>query len=96
MKLREVYERIDALYPKKLSDDYVAQYGGRDNSGILIDPGKEISGAVFSLDFSMGAIGFAKAFLPLYGLGLGWVCPAAAGLALAMALRWMRSKKAAP
>lgn len=60
MKLREVYERIDALYPKKLSDDYVAQYGGRDNSGILIDPGKEISGAVFSLDFSMGAIGFAK------------------------------------
>lgn len=60
MKLREVYERIDALYPKKLSDDYVAQYGGRDNSGILIDPGKEISGAVFSLDFSMGAIAFAK------------------------------------
>lgn len=39
---------------------------------------------------------FAKAFLSLYGLGIGWVCPAAAGLALAMALRWMRSKKAAP
>ena len=60
MKLREVYERIDALYPKKLSDDYVARYGGHDNSGILVDPGKEITGAVFSLDFSMGAIAHAK------------------------------------
>lgn len=60
MKLREVYERIDALYPKKLSDDYVARYGGHDNSGILVDPGKEIAGAVFSLDFSMGAIARAK------------------------------------
>ena len=53
------------------------------------------TGAAASLHLE-GAIGFAKAFLPLYGLGLGWVCPAAAGLALAMALRWMRSKKAAP
>lgn len=60
MKLQEVYERIDALYPKKLSDDYVARYGGRDNSGILVDPGKEIAGAVFSLDFSMDAVAFAK------------------------------------
>ena len=53
------------------------------------------TGAAASLHLE-GAIGFAKAFLPLYGLGLGWVCPAAAGLALAMALRWMRTKKAAP
>lgn len=60
MKIREIYERIDALYPKRLSDEYIAAYGGRDNSGILIDPGKEVTGAVFSLDFSMGALAFAK------------------------------------
>lgn len=56
MKLKEIYEKIDALYPKKLSDDYVASFGGHDNSGILIDAGKEIAGAVFSLDLSQGAI----------------------------------------
>ena len=38
MTLREVYERIDALYLKKISDDYVKTYGGHDNSGILLDP----------------------------------------------------------
>ena len=60
MKLREVYERIDALYPKKISDDYVAAYGGHDNSGILLDGGHEIAGALFSLDLSQGAIAAAK------------------------------------
>ena len=56
MKLREIYGKIDAAYPKSMSDGYVAAYGGHDNSGILIDAGKDISGAVFSLDFSQGAI----------------------------------------
>ena len=60
MKLREIYERIDAMYPKKISDEYIAAYGGHDNSGVLVDAGKEISGAVFSLDFSMGALAEAK------------------------------------
>lgn len=61
MTLREVYERIDALYPKKISDEYVKTYGGRDNSGILIDPGKaSVTGALFSLDLSLAAIGEAK------------------------------------
>ena len=56
MKLREIYDKIDALYPKRLSDDYVAAFGGHDNSGVLVDAGKEIGGAVFSLDLSQGAI----------------------------------------
>ena len=60
MTLREVYERIDALYPKKISDDYVKTYGGHDNSGILLDPGREILGALFSLDLSLAAIEEAK------------------------------------
>ena len=40
-------------------------------------------------------VGFAKDFLPLYGLGLGWVCPAALGLAIGLALRLVRTRKAA-
>lgn len=56
MKLKEIYDKIDRVYPKRLSDEYVSAYGGRDNSGILLDTGKDITGAVFSLDFSRGAI----------------------------------------
>lgn len=56
MQLSELYEKIDARYPKKLSDDYIAAYGGHDNSGILIDCAGPVTGAVFSLDFSMAAI----------------------------------------
>ena len=52
------------------------------------------AGAVAALHLE-GAIGFAKAYLPLYGLGLGWVCPAALGLVLGLALRLTHAKKAA-
>ena len=45
MKLCEIYDKIDAVVPKRLSDEYIAAYGGHDNSGILIDCGKEIAGA---------------------------------------------------
>lgn len=61
MKLADVYGIIDSAYPKKLSDDYIAAFGGHDNSGILIDAGEEIGGAVFSLDLSQGAIACAVA-----------------------------------
>lgn len=60
MKLADVYAVIDAAYPKKLSDDYVKACGGHDNSGMLVDVGDEIKGAVFSLDLSQGAIAAAK------------------------------------
>ncbi len=56
MKLCEIYDKIDARYPKRLSDEYVAAYGGHDNSGILVDAHRDITAALFSLDFSMGAI----------------------------------------
>ena len=61
MNIRDVYRKIDALYPKRLSDDYVAAYGGRDNSGILIDAGGPVTGALFSLDFSQKALDAAPA-----------------------------------
>ena len=60
MRLKEIYDKIDRIYPKRLSDEYVAAYGGRDNSGILLDTGCDINGAVFSLDFSQGALNAAE------------------------------------
>ena len=61
MKLVDVYAVIAAAYPKRLSDDYVKACGGHDNSGMLVDVGDEIKGAVFSLDLSQGAIAAAAA-----------------------------------
>ena len=60
MKLCEVYQTIDSIAPKALSDSYCANFGAYDNSGVLIDVGEEINGIVFSLDFSWGAIEKAK------------------------------------
>ena len=60
MKLCEVYQLIDGVAPKTLSDLYCANFGAYDNSGILIDVGEDIRGVVFSLDFSWGAIQKAK------------------------------------
>ncbi len=56
MKLREIYEIADAAAPKRLSDEFCERYGAYDNSGILVDTGEEIKGALFSLDLSKRAI----------------------------------------
>ena len=56
MKLSELYAIADGLAPKRLSDQYCEKYQGYDNSGVLVDTGKEIVGILFSLDFSLGAI----------------------------------------
>ncbi len=60
MKLYELYAKIDAAVPKRLSDEYIQTYGGHDNSGVLIDCGKEIAGVLFSLDLSLAAIAAAE------------------------------------
>ncbi len=60
MKLREIYEIVDGLAPFALSAEYMTRFGARDNSGILIDLGQEISGVLFSLDLSLAAIEEAK------------------------------------
>lgn len=59
MRLSEFYKIADELAPKALSDALCAKYGMYDNSGILVDTGREVERAVFSLDFSVGAIGRA-------------------------------------
>ncbi|MBQ8658319.1 MAG: Nif3-like dinuclear metal center hexameric protein [Clostridia bacterium] len=56
MKLNEIYKIADEIAPKRLSEEYCAAYEGYDNSGILVDTGKEIEKILFSLDFSLEAI----------------------------------------
>ena len=60
MKLKEVYNIIDALAPFALSREYCEKYGMYDNSGLLVDCGNEINGIFFSLDGSMEAVEEAK------------------------------------
>ena len=42
--------------PLKVSDDFCKKYSMYDNSGIIINCGKEVNGALFSLDFSSEAV----------------------------------------
>lgn len=56
MKLSEIYSVLDAVAPKRLSDEWCRRYGGYDNSGILADSGEEVVGALYSLDFSAAAV----------------------------------------
>ena len=56
MKLCEFYKIANGFAPKILSDEYCKKYGAYDNSGVLVDAGEEITGVLFSLDLSCGAI----------------------------------------
>lgn len=60
MKLSEIYKIAEEIAPKKLSDEACQRLSLYDNSGILIDAGEDIEGAVFSLDLSFAAIEKAK------------------------------------
>ena len=62
MKLNEIYALIDGLAPFALSREYCEKYGAYDNSGILLDCGKEITNIFFSLDCSMRAVEEARRF----------------------------------
>lgn len=61
MKLQTIYDSVDSLAPFALSREYCEKYDGYDNSGILLDCGEEITGALFSLDLSSEAVKRAKA-----------------------------------
>ncbi len=56
MKLSEIYQIANEIAPKRISDEMCEKYGWYDNSGILVDVGEEITGIVFSLDLTAGAI----------------------------------------
>ncbi len=53
-QMLDLFERQVA--PVKLSDDFCAEFKMYDNSGIIINCGNEVSGALFSLDLSEAAV----------------------------------------
>lgn len=60
MKLSHVYQVLDGIAPKALSDEYCAKFGAYDNSGILVDTGDDIKGVLCSLELTRAAIEKAK------------------------------------
>lgn len=56
MKLNEIYAIADGLAPKRLSDEYCKTYGAYDNSGILVDTGKDVQKILFTLDLTNAAV----------------------------------------
>lgn len=47
--------------PVALSDELCAKYGAYDNSGIILDCGSDVTGALFCLDLTAGAVRKRKA-----------------------------------
>lgn len=57
MKVEDVLKVLEQnVAPVALSDDFCKRYGAYDNSGIIVNGGKELTGALFSLDFSEKAV----------------------------------------
>ena len=50
----------EKVAPVKLSDDFCSKYKMYDNSGIIINCGKSVSGVLFSLDLSLAAVAKAN------------------------------------
>lgn len=56
MTVEEVLKTLEtSVAPVKVSDDFCAKYKMYDNSGIIINCGQKVSGALFSLDLSEAA-----------------------------------------
>ena len=62
MKLNDVLQRLEEVAPVALSDEFCAKYKMYDNSGIIINCGADIKGALFSLDLSETAVRQAKEY----------------------------------
>ena len=60
----------------------------------LYDLCASLPGNVISALHLNGVLDFVRANLPLAHLGLGWVCPAALGLVIGLALHFISKKKA--
>ena len=60
MRSKEMYELVDSIAPFSLSRAYCEQFEAYDNSGLLVDCGREIKNALFSLDLSAAAVAKAK------------------------------------
>lgn len=60
MKLNEIFARLEEVAPVALSGEFCKKYGLYDNSGIILNCGEDINGALFSLDLSLKTVGEAK------------------------------------
>lgn len=57
MRVEEVFALLEErVAPVKLSDDFCAKFKMYDNSGVIINCGREVTGALFSLDLSEAAV----------------------------------------
>ena len=56
MKLNEIYKIADELAPKRLSDEFCSKFNAYDNSGVLVDTGKDVNKILCSLDLSKAAV----------------------------------------
>ena len=61
MKSNDILKKLEEVAPVALSDEFCKKYSMYDNSGIIIDCGTNVTGALFSLDLSKGAVEEAKA-----------------------------------
>jgi dinuclear metal center YbgI/SA1388 family protein len=60
VKLNEVLNVLEGIAPLSLSDEMCSKLSAYDNSGIIVDCGKDISGALFTLDLSKKAVKLAR------------------------------------
>lgn len=56
MRFNDFFNVANGFAPIALSDEYCANFHAYDNSGVLIRAGERADKAVFSLDFSFGAV----------------------------------------
>lgn len=56
MKLCDFYQILNKFAPISISDEFCSKYGAYDNSGILVDTGKDVQKALFSLDLTQAAV----------------------------------------
>ncbi len=60
MQLKEIFNLVDRIAPFALSEENCIKYGHYDNSGLILDCGKNIKGILFTLDLCTSAIEEAK------------------------------------
>lgn len=56
MKVATFYELLNTYAPISLSREFCEKYGAYDNSGVLVDTGKDVEKALFSLDLTCAAV----------------------------------------
>ncbi|MDE7082244.1 MAG: Nif3-like dinuclear metal center hexameric protein [Clostridia bacterium] len=61
MKIEDIFSLLEKeVAPVSLSDEFCGKYKMYDNSGIIINCGNEVTGALFSLDLTVKAVERAK------------------------------------